>query len=222
MRGPRSRRPGQRGFTLIEVLIGITVISMLGGALAVAAGMGIRALGQGGANDRAGGAHDLSAFEQQVSADVSRSVCLAVGGSTYGACSHSVRPGSVIAQCQAGAAVLCAAWNQLSDSPPSCHLATYSRDAGGTVLRTEYLVSGGGVSRTAAHNVTSIDGVTIAVSVAAATPPSGVAWVSSVQVEVQSTGVRANAPAATVTGHDSLNLRPLAVDPGAQPETTRC
>lgn len=220
----RNRLRKQGGFTLIEVLVSITIITLLGGALAVAADMGVKALGRGGAGDRAAGAHDLSAFEQQMSMDVTRSACIELAGTAYGACTHSIKPSGIVSQCSASGVKLCVAWNQFSDSPADCHVAVYTLvSPGNTVRRTEYTASGGTLTASSAHNVTTVaDGVTLTLTPTTSSPPSGVTWLSKLQVEITTNGVANNAAAATAAGHDALTIHPLALDPGNQPEVSRC
>jgi prepilin-type N-terminal cleavage/methylation domain-containing protein len=217
---PRRRtRAGERGFTLIEVLVAITVVGLLMGALLVGFDIGIKTVGHGGAGDRAAGARDISSFEQQLSMDVTRAGCLSVGGAAYGACSQSVaRGGAVISQCST--AVLCAAWSQSSrvSQVVGCHVDVYTQPsgAGKKVVRTEYKASSGTLTGLAAVNVTTADGVSMTATPATVTPASGGTWLSLLSVTITSSGVVKSPPTGT------LQLRPLSVDPGGQAETVLC
>ncbi len=71
-----ARRRGQRGLTLIELLVTLSVLAVIGGSLVGALSVGLRLLGPAGAPARLTGSHDLLAFEQQIGADIARADCL--------------------------------------------------------------------------------------------------------------------------------------------------
>jgi prepilin-type N-terminal cleavage/methylation domain-containing protein len=222
----RHRRRTERGFTLVELLVAIGLMTLVMAALMAGFQVGIKALGTGGAPDRAAGAHDLSSFEQQLSMDVTRASCISVGSSAYGACAHSVAPGgTVIASCSS--AVLCVAWPQYSGnanpgiSAIGCLFDAYTQPGGSgkKVVRTEYVVMQGTAQSLARVNVTTADGVqSLAPTVTSTSTSSGVVWVSSIQMTVTATGVKGGSTRPSGT----LQMRPLTVDPGAQQETVQC
>lgn len=214
----RRRRGRQAGFTLIEMLVAIALLATIMGAMAGAFQIGLKSVGTAGAQVRAGGAHDLSTFEQQLSLDVARAGCVTVGSTAYGACSQSIAPGgSVIATCRA--AVICLAWSQYSGANTGCQVDAFTQAAGGgSVVRNQYLASNW--STTIAHvNVTTAYGVTsLRPTITAASTPSGSSWLSQVQVSIKSLPLanNPNPPAAT------LVMKPVTADPGGQTETVLC
>ena len=66
-----DRHRSQRGFTLIEVLVSLAILTVIGGVVGAASSVELKALGVGGAGDRLAGAHDQEVFEQ-LSAKTSR------------------------------------------------------------------------------------------------------------------------------------------------------
>lgn len=216
----RRGHANQRGMTLIELLITIGLVGILMGAVVIGFDIGIKAVGHGGAGDRAAAARDLSSFEQQLSMDISRAGCISVGSTAYGACSHSVAPsGTVISAC--ASAKLCVAWSQIVGSPGApvgCHIDAYTQPGGAKakVIRTEYL----GSTSTALHgaSVTTADGVTLAIATSPPPQPpfSGTQWVAQVTATITGAGV-VNSPPSAV-----LQMQPMTADPGAQTETVLC
>jgi prepilin-type N-terminal cleavage/methylation domain-containing protein len=210
VRGPtRPRRLNERGLTLIELLVSIAILSIIGGAVAVAFSVAIKTLGAGGAGDRIAGTHDLSAFEQQLGGDVARAACVskspATSASAVGTCTKLLNgtPGSCGS---ASTSFFCVAWPAWSDGGSgTCHTAVYSQ-SGAVITRSEY---GGSVLVRTTHVTT--DAVTASVSLTTAPSPSNPSknWVSLVTVGLTSLGVAAGkSPAA-----GSLLLHPLAMDP---------
>ena len=217
-----ARRRSQAGFTLVEMLVAIALLATIVGAMAGAFQIGLKSVGSGGAQVRAAGAHDLSSFEQQLSLDVARAGCVTLGATPYGACAQSVAPGgTVIATCRA--AVICLAWSQYSGTNSGCQVDAFTQSggaAGGSVVRNEYLASNW--STTIAHvNVTTTYGVTKltpTTTPASPSPPSGVSWISQLQMSITSLPVPASLNPPTAV----LIMSPVTADPGGQAETVLC
>ncbi|HWW08896.1 MAG TPA: prepilin-type N-terminal cleavage/methylation domain-containing protein [Candidatus Acidoferrales bacterium] len=204
----RSRRRGSAGLTLIELLVAITVLAMIGGALGGAFAIGIRALGPGGSQERLAGSHDLLAFEQQIGADVARADCLAAPGQVSiptGGCKASVQNGP--STCGAKY-VLCLAWYLPGSS--TCHTVIYSLKPDRTVLRTDISASGGAPSGRSVQVTTNPVLVTAAWTPVTTTSAT-YKWTNLVNVTVTQRG----APGAPVLNPATATFKlvPLSVDP---------
>jgi hypothetical protein len=182
----------------------MTILAMIGGALAGAFAIGFRVLGPTGAQAKLTGNHDLLAFEQQIGADVARADCMAAPLQTTipspGGCSSTSFP----SRCLSGY-VLCVAWYVPGSA--TCHTITYSQasvtkaivrndDSGTTTQR----ISTGGVSVSATWSAT-------------ATTNNTYLWTTRVDLTVGQQSAPGSPtpianPASTV-----FHLVPLAADP---------
>lgn len=232
---PRRRGHGREsGLTLIELLVSITVLSIVGVAMAAAMDAGIKALGVGGAGDRVAGARDLGAFEQALGADVTRASCIYVratgttygGGTTGTGCTMGLLGPGPSACTNAGAlspcdctqsgTVICMAWPHIADS--TCHLAMYVDSAGppNTVLRKEWSLRSGSWTALATVRINAGSVATPAASAVPATAPPGYSWPSSLRLTVTSTAVQLSAASG------SLYVHPLVKNPASPTGYTLC
>ncbi|MBV9101234.1 MAG: prepilin-type N-terminal cleavage/methylation domain-containing protein [Candidatus Dormibacteraeota bacterium] len=121
-RPQRPRRRSSAGLTLIELLVSVSILAMIGGALGGAFAAGIHVLAPGGAQSRLAGSHDLLAFEQSISADVARASCIAAPGMAQlpsGGCTASSFPSRCGSSYQ-----LCLEWYLPGDTV--CHTIVYA------------------------------------------------------------------------------------------------
>lgn len=196
-------RRSQRGFTLIETLVSLAILTVIGGVIAATYSVGLKALGAGGAEDRLAGAHDQEVFEQLLGKDAARAACIQVsGGTKYGSCSAGLAHATITTACSS--AVVCIGWPQVSES--SCHVAVY-RVTSGVARRQEYRVAANETVTPYANNLITTDTVSLLISVTTTSAPSGGAWVGSLTIAITNTGVAKGVPT------DTLVLHPLASDP---------
>lgn len=120
----RSRHRGARGMTIVELLVSISILATIGGALGGAFAAGLHVLAPTGAQARLVGSHDLLGVEAHLSADIARASCLDNGGSSEtipsGGCTASAFP----AKCGPQPYQLCIAWYSPGDQ--SCHTVIYA------------------------------------------------------------------------------------------------
>lgn len=231
-RPQRSRARGQGGFTLIEVLVSVAILTILGGVFAGVFGVGYKTLGPQGSGARLSASADLMVFEQLLSRDVAQASCVYIPHSAsapsgpygpYGSCSNLFASAHAQATCnnwswngQASVAVLCLAWPQLSSN--SCQVAVYgvvtNGQITGQVRRQEYSIAAGDptyLDPTGGQAVTGSSDAQVSVSVSAPATTGG--WITSLPVTV-TTSALSNPP----TG--SFILRPVAEDPAALTSAT--
>lgn len=202
----RRKRCVEAGFTLIEVIVSIAILTIIAGIVAAIFGVGFKVVSPTGAQARILGAHDLTVLEQSLGQDGSRAACIEVppGGvtHTFGSCSG----GFAKVSCSSNA--LCIGWVDVQAL--SCHVALYQPADGssGPATRTEYSVTASGVSPPSSVPLAREQPVTITVgTVVTASPPGETySWVRSLQVTVSVPGL-GNAPS------QSLSLDPVATDP---------
>jgi prepilin-type N-terminal cleavage/methylation domain-containing protein len=205
----RPARRLQRGFTLIEMVVTMGVVTLLMGAIAGSFSVASKIMRPGGAQDRLAAAQDGMVLEQVLSRDVSRAACIKVGaGTAKGTCSVGFANTSISGAsgaCSAVTTVICVAWPWLADpAGASCRVAAYTKDSASSVAvvrRVEWrVVSGTATSMQTLRQTTNPVGFTVG-------PLSSGAW-STVVVTATVTGNLAlNNPSVT------LALRPLAADP---------
>jgi prepilin-type N-terminal cleavage/methylation domain-containing protein len=205
MRHPRHQR--ECGFTLIEVIVSMTILAIIGGAIAAIFSVGFEVLRPGGPQARLLGSHDLMVLEQALGKDGARAACVQTPASDtpYGSCRNGFAK-LPDRDCPDGD--LCFGWPQISDS--SCHVAVYAIGSNTTALRTEYAISSSGsVSVVAASLPLAREvAVDIKVGAVAAVTPSGEAysWVRTIPVSITTVGV-------TKGPSETLVLHPIATDP---------
>lgn len=202
--GPRrARHGGQHGFTLIEVIIAISVLTILSGALGGIFAVSYEMLRAGGPQTRLFGAHDLMILEQTLGQDGSRASCMRIGGTAYGSC------GNGFSKVTCPATDLCIGWPQLSG--PTCHVADYAAGSNTSATRTEYSVSSGGVVTNLGavplareERVTFAIGAIATLSVTSTSP--AYTWIRSVSITLTDAGPSSGAS-------QSMVLHPVATDP---------
>lgn len=223
-----ARRDLERGFTLIEAVVSMSVLALIAAALGAVYTVALRTIGSGAQSactasggcpsNRLAAAHDVSVFEQLLGQDGARAACIwvpSLGATKYGSCSAGF---GKVTQCSSAA--VCFGWPQVSTS--ACHVAVYSTTGTGTALvvkRTEYAVPvSTGVS--AAFFATPVTAGTVAVAFPSASfkatlDPDGHMWVRTITAQITPTGIT-NGQAQTIA------LHPLSTDPdgGASAITT--
>lgn len=211
MAAERRRHRGERGLTLIELIVSIAILAVIGTVVAAAFSVGLKAVSAHGATDRLAGAHDLMALEQQLGQDGARASCIEVGGHVYGRTATTCAPSTGYGRVSAcTSAVLCIAWPQLSDF--ACQVAAYTEtgtDPKVIVSRTLYSVASGAANALAAVTVPlTVDPVRITLGTPdAPTAPGGYAWIRSLPITIEATGVNLGQFSQT------LALHPVATDP---------
>lgn len=206
------RHPGHRhecGFTLIEVIVSMTILAIIGGAIAAIFSVGFEVLRPGGPQARLLGSHDLMVLEQALGKDGARAACVQTPASDtpYGSCRNGFAKLHTDKINDCPDADLCFGWPQVSDL--SCHVAVYAIGSNTTALRTEYSVSSSGsVSKVAASVLAREGAVNVQVGAVVAVAPPGetYSWVRSIPVSITTVGV-AKGPSET------LVLHPIATDP---------
>lgn len=185
MRPGRRRLRRQRGMTLIELVVSLSILAVVGVGLAAAVGAGLRTLGAGGVPDRLRGSADVVVVERAVSADVTRAGCVVTPAASLGAC-----PAAMPGFCAGGA--LCLAW---PDPAGGCDAVRYRLD--GAVLRRDSLTAAGGrASAALGREVQAVSAV--------AAPVAG--WTDAITVSLDA-GPAGRAQRA------SLTARPLVTEP---------
>lgn len=204
-RVPRAKRiahEGERGLTLVEMLISIAILAVIGGVIASAFSVSLALTVPGGPETRLLGANDLMELEQALGQDGARAACIQVpGGTMYGSCT----PGKFGAV-GCPSSHLCFGWPQVSDS--SCHVADYTVGASTVATRTEYKagsaspLTSGPLARQVPASISI--GAIVPVNFAGESLP----WVRSMAITVAGTGVT-RGPSQTLVIH------PIATDPGS-------
>jgi prepilin-type N-terminal cleavage/methylation domain-containing protein len=153
-RRPRSRG-GERGFTLVELLVSMALLAIIGTVMGVVFSVGMRAiLAPGASHDRLDAASNTITVEQFLTEDVDRATCIYVPSQPptspwHGGCSNMQTGGSCLASS------LCLGWPDLATTPDQCDVAIYDFSSSPSqVTRTELLGQEQGL-------VTTIDQVSV-------------------------------------------------------------
>ena len=199
----RREARGQTGFTLIEVIVSIVILTIVGGVVSTLFGVGIKAVAPNGPQGRMLGAHDLEILEQTLGQDGARAACIQVptSGTRYGSCAHGFAT-VASAHCLA-ASTLCLGWPQVSTN--TCHVAVYGVGAAVTATRAEYV----GATLLGSVPLARDAPVNFAVGTPVTGTPAGEAytWIKALPLTITST-LGANPPSQTLT------LQPVSTDPG--------
>jgi prepilin-type N-terminal cleavage/methylation domain-containing protein len=200
-----QRRTNERGFTLIEAVVSMAILSIVAGTMATVFSVGFHVVAAGGPKDRMTGAHDFMVLEQALGKDAARAACFQVQGTVYGQTSSTCSSSSAYGQVSGcSSALLCIGWPDVGES--SCHVAVYVQSAG-IVRRTESRVSGGGVVSVVSGRLTEDTVIITFGPILLTTAPSGYRWLRSLPINVKATGVTAGQFSQTLT------LHPVATDP---------
>jgi prepilin-type N-terminal cleavage/methylation domain-containing protein len=199
----RPQRAGERGFTLIEVVVSIAILAVIGSIIATVFGVGVQVVAKGGPKDRLTGAHDFMVLEQTLGKDAARAACVQVADTVYGGTTCASSFGHKEIAC-GSSAVLCIGWPDVGES--SCHVAAYV--TAGIVTRREYRVSGAGIAVVESGPLTEDTVNLVFGSPTEVTAPGRYPWLRSLPVSVTATGVSAGQFSQT------LILHPVATDPG--------
>jgi prepilin-type N-terminal cleavage/methylation domain-containing protein len=200
----RSRHRGERGLTLIELIVSMALTAVLAGAIAAVFAIGLRLLGPGGPTDRLSGAHDLMVFEQTLGKDGSRAACVQVGATKKGSCANGYIQ---VSGCANYSTLACFGWPQVSDS--TCHVAKYTTSGPDSshlaVTRTEFSVAGVVASQVSLVHLTTTKDT---VKVTATFGPISGPWTPPLSVAITpTTNGLTSEPTTTLT------LHPVASDP---------
>ncbi len=132
MRRRSASRAGERGFTLVEVLVSLAILSIVGTVLGVVFSIGMRTLlFPGASQDRLGAASYAIAIEQPLTEDVQRASCIQLPSDQDGGTCDA---GTFQGLCSAGS--LCIGWPDLVH-PDQCDMALYAVSAN-PVYRQEW------------------------------------------------------------------------------------
>src|ERR1017187_154742 len=125
MRRPTRSRAGERGFTLVEVLVSLALLSIIGTVMGVVFSVGMSAiLSPGASRDRLASASDAIAIQQLLAQDVHRATCIQdQGSSVNGSCAWEAPAAQFDGQCILSE--LCIEWPDLV-TPDQCDMALYT------------------------------------------------------------------------------------------------
>ncbi len=222
VRGATRRRLAhgkEHGFTLVEVLISISLLTLVAASLAGAFGIGIRVLGPTGAQASLRGNNDLMAFEQQIGADVARASCLAAGATLIpsGGCTtfNAALGGTPAARCPTQY-LLCVGWYAPGSGSP-CHELVFSSKTSGADMWVERRDLSTGIATRISTGGLGVSGVNLH-----PTPTSTNAYSWTQQVDITVTQqVPAQSPPLRSPSKAMFHVVPLATDPlSAVPQGT--
>jgi prepilin-type N-terminal cleavage/methylation domain-containing protein len=188
-------RVGERGFTLVEVLVSLALLTIIGTVVGVVFSIGMRTiLAPGASQDRLAAASNAIAFEEPLTEDMHRASCIYFPNvqQDAGSCdgTNNVHFQS---DCGAGSGLLCIEWPDLAANTTQCDVALYDLSAI-PVYRQEW------VGSTAVY--TSFPGVSVTILGTSPGPPL------ELDVKVTSSGPHPASPPASPLANDP----PLTLD----------
>lgn len=216
---PRRRsRAGERGFTLVEMLVCLALLALVGTVMGVVFSVGIRAIvAPGASKDRLTAASDAIAVQQILSTDVQRATCIALQTSAspdpssaapgpFGSCAHEPSPFQGECPSASDTGLLCLEWPDLTTAD-QCDVVVYTLGAQ-QVTRTTWL--GGTSAGAVSYPVVVTPGAVVTPS--APSTPEGTAPAASAGAWPVELGVTVTSANAQLTHPPSvsLDLQPLA------------
>ena len=193
MNRPTRSRAGERGFTLVEVLVSLALLSIIGTVMGVVFSVGMSAIiAPGASRDRLASASDAIAIQQLLAEDIDRATCIQVPSSgVYGSCATRSPSAQFGGQCTSSD--LCVEWPDLA-TPNQCDGALYALSPALARL---------GLAAPRAEHTTYLEAATVSLTFGGAG-----AWPIGLGITVTSTNSRlANPPKL------SFDLQPLATHP---------
>jgi len=197
----RRARNGERGLTLIELVVSVAILGIIGSVIATAFSVGLAITRPGGPETRLLAANNLMLLEQDLGQDGARAACVQVpGGTKYGSC--SARKFGLVT---CASTHLCFGWPQVSEA--SCHVADYAVGTSTVATRAEYKVTTGATLLTSGPLARDVPASITISSVSTVTPPGeAYTWLRAIAILIASTGV-------TYGPTQTLTLHPVATDP---------
>jgi prepilin-type N-terminal cleavage/methylation domain-containing protein len=186
VRPARRRLRAQRGMTLIELLVSLSILGVVGVGLTAAVDAGLHTLGAGGVPDRLRGSTAVVALEQSLATDVARAGCVVTPAASLGAC-----PPAMADFCTVDTPI-CVAW---PDVAGGCDAVRY-RLAGTVLWRDSLTAAGSPASAELARQVQHLS--------ADADPVAG--WTDAVTVHV-------GAGPAALAQQAAFTARPVVTEP---------
>src|ERR1017187_9919661 len=130
MSRPIRSRAGERGFTLVEVLVSLALLSIIGTVMGVVFSVGMSAImAPGASRDRLASASDAIAIQQLLAQDVDRATCMQLPSSgvsspaVYGSCAWESPSVQFDGQCSSSE--LCVEWPDLATAN-QCDMSVYA------------------------------------------------------------------------------------------------
>ncbi|MGP8161006.1 MAG: type II secretion system protein J [Candidatus Dormibacteria bacterium] len=207
MRRPTTSRAGERGFTLVEVLVSMALLSIIGTVIGVVFSVGMSAiLSPGASRDRLASASDAIAIQQLLAQDVHRATCVQVPSSgVYGSCAAETPSSQFDGQCTSSE--LCIEWPDLA-TPGQCDMALYTLSP---VSRSAW--SGG----TEGGATTYMESLTASLTSGAAG-----SWPVVLDLSVTSTNSHLANPPTLTFDLQPLATKPWPTDPVSDTGTSPC
>ncbi len=159
-RATSPRRRGERGFTLIEVLITLSILGIIGAVIPAAMSVGIRTLGTKETQGHLTASHDVLSLQKALADDLSRATCISNGTTQVPQSPLCISLPS--SSCSGTGLILCVGFRDIAGSG-SCHLDVYRQQTNAangqaSIVRNESVAASGGLI--SASNVTVLGGGT--------------------------------------------------------------